>query len=73
MPNRASTSNNPGKPSVPGARKALDNMKMEIANELGIDLNQYNKGETPSRVAGSMVKRMIELQEKAMSEKGRRS
>ena len=71
MPNRPDASNPSGKSGVPEARAALNNMKMEIANELGIDLKQYNKGEMPSRVAGSMVKRMIELQEKAMSEKGR--
>lgn len=48
-------------------RAALDSMKMEIANELGIDLKQYHKDGLPSRVAGNMVRRMIEQQEKKMS------
>jgi hypothetical protein len=58
-----------GNSSVNNARAALDSMKMEIANELGINLKQGNKGDVPSRVAGHMVKRMIEQQEKAMSTK----
>lgn len=64
------------RPNIPGAgmqdaRAALDSMKLEIASELGIDLKQYHKGDLPSRVAGSMVKRMIEQQEKDMSGKGK--
>jgi hypothetical protein len=60
--------NTPGSnSSVQKARAALDSMKVEIANELGINLEQSHKGDLPSRVAGHMVKRMIEQQEKAMS------
>ena len=60
------------RPYTPGsgakyARAALDSMKLEIASELGIDKKQYHKGDLPSRVAGSMVKRMIKQQEKSMS------
>lgn len=57
--------------NVPEARQALDNMKYEIAGELGINLKQGYNGDLPSRQAGSiggyMVKRMIEQQEKQMS------
>ena len=56
---------------VPMARAALDSMKVEIAKELGINLMQGQKGDLPSRVAGQMVKRMIEQQERAMSVKER--
>ena len=52
---------------VPDARAALDNMKMEIAKELGIDVRRGYHGELPSRVGGQMVKQMIQQQEKAMS------
>ena len=57
--------------SVPEARAALNNMKFEIANELGINLKQGYNGDLPSRqagyIGGYMVKRMIEQQERAMS------
>ena len=49
---------------VPEARGALDNMKFEIARELGINFKQGYNGDLSSRdngyVGGYMVKRMIE-------------
>lgn len=61
--------------TVPEARAALNNMKFEIANELGINLKQGYNGDLPSRqagyIGGYMVKRMIEQQERAMSGQGR--
>ena len=58
---------------VPEARAALDNMKYEIAGELGINLKQGYNGDLPSRqagyIGGYMVKRMIEQQERQMSGK----
>ena len=57
--------------TVPEARAALDNMKFEIANELGINLKQGYNGDMPSRqagyIGGYMVKRLIEQAERAMS------
>ena len=53
--------------SMSNARAALDNMKMEVAKELGIDVRRGYHGELPSRVGGQMVKQMIQQQEKAMS------
>ena len=59
--------------NVPEARAALDNMKYEIARELGINLKQGYNGDLPSRqagyIGGYMVKRMIEQQERQMSGK----
>ena len=56
---------------VPEARQALDNMKYEIAGELGINLKQGYNGDLPSRQAGSiggyMVKRLIEQAERQMA------
>ena len=56
---------------VPEARGALDNMKFEIARELGINFKQGYNGDLSSRdngyVGGYMVKRMIEQQERQMS------
>ncbi len=56
---------------VPEAKQALNNMKYEIANELGINLKQGYNGDLPSRqagyIGGYMVKRLIENAERAMS------
>ena len=59
--------------NVPEASAALDNMKYEVARELGINLKQGYNGDLPSRqagyIGGYMVKRMIEQQERQMSGK----
>ncbi len=56
---------------APEAHAALNNMKYEIANELGINLKQGYNGDLPSRqagyIGGYMVKRLIENAERAMS------
>ena len=56
---------------VPEARGALDNMKYEIARELGVNLKQGYNGDLSARengyVGGYMVKRLIEQAEKQMS------
>ncbi len=53
------------------AKKALENFKMEAANEVGVSLNQGYNGDLTARQAGSiggqMVKKMIEDYEKKMS------
>lgn len=58
---------------VPEAKQALNNMKYEIAGELGIDLKQGYNGDLPSRqagyIGGYMVKRLIEQAEKQMAGK----
>lgn len=50
---------------VPAARQALNQMKLEIANELGVaNYDNIDKGNLPSRtngyVGGYMVKRLVE-------------
>jgi len=66
-----SNSSNTNSTMVPEAKQALNNMKFEIANELGINLKQGYNGDLPSRqagyIGGYMVKRMIENAERAMS------
>jgi len=59
---------------VPEARQALDQMKLEIANELG--MNNYesiDKGNLTSRengyVGGYMVKRLVENAQRQMTKK----
>ena len=58
---------------VPDAKQALNNMKYEIANELGINLKQGYNGDLPSRqagyIGGYMVKRLVEQAERQMASK----
>ena len=57
--------------NIPEARQAMENMKQEVANELGITLNKGYNGNLSSKdaghIGGNMVKKMIEAQERAMS------
>ncbi len=52
---------------VPEAKAALDQFKMEAANEVGVNLNQNYNGDITARQAGSvggqMVKKMVEKYE----------
>lgn len=69
--NSSSSSSSSNRTMVPEAKQALNNMKFEIANELGINLKQGYNGDMPSRqagyIGGYMVKRMIEQAERAMT------
>ena len=58
---------NPSKNSkvnVPEAKDALNNMKYEVARELGVNMKQGYNGDLTARQAGSiggmMVKKMID-------------
>ncbi|MBR7188059.1 MAG: alpha/beta-type small acid-soluble spore protein [Clostridia bacterium] len=57
--------------NVPEAREAMYNMKHEVANELGVTLNNGYNGNLSSkdagRIGGNMVRKMIEAQERQMS------
>ena len=56
--------------NIPEARQAMENMKQEVANELGITLNKGYNGNLSSKdaghIGGNMVKKMIEAQERSM-------
>ena len=69
--NTNSSNSNSSNVVVPEAKQALNNMKFEIANELGINLKHGYNGDMPSRqagyIGGYMVKRLIEQAERAMS------
>ena len=64
---------NSSRPEVPQAKEALNNMKYEIARELGINLKQGDNGDLTSRengyVGGYMVKRLVEQAERQMAGK----
>ena len=63
-----------GRTVVPEAKGALNQMKYEIASELGINLKQGYNGDLPSRqagyIGGYMTKRLVEQAERAMSNQG---
>ena len=69
MANNSSNSNN--QINIPEARQAMYDMKHEVANELGITLNDGYNGNLSSKdaghIGGNMVKKMIEAQERQMS------
>jgi small acid-soluble spore protein D (minor alpha/beta-type SASP) len=62
------------KVTVPEAKAALDKLKMEAANEVGVTLKQGYNGDLTSRQAGSvggqMVKKMVESYENSIKNNG---
>ena len=57
--------------AVPEAKGALDRFKMEVAQEIGVPLKEGYNGDLTSNqngsVGGYMVKKMIEAQERQMT------
>lgn len=49
---------------VPGSKQALENLKYEIARELGIELGADQTARLNGTVGGEMTKRLVELGEK---------
>ena len=62
---------NSSRQMVPEAKPGLDNLKYEIARELGVNLKQGYNGDLSARengyVGGYMVKRLIQQAEKQMA------
>ncbi len=71
MSNNSNRSNNY---VVPEAKAAMEQFKMEAANEVGVTLNKGYNGDLTSRQAGSiggqMVKKMIEKYEQDLQSRG---
>jgi len=68
----ASNNNGNNRVIVPEAKQALNQMKLEIANELGLsDYDKIDKGNLTSRqngyVGGYMVRNLVELTQKQMA------
>ena len=53
---------------VPGSKKALENLKYEIANELGISLGADQTSRLNGSIGGEMTKRLVELGKKYYNE-----
>ena len=64
--------NSSNKVVVPEAKSAMNRFKFEVANELGVPLTDGYNGNLTSKqngsVGGYMVKKMIEAQERQMSQ-----
>ncbi len=71
MSNTSGTGSNGSRMEVPEAKEAMNRFKMEVANEIGVNLKQGYNGDLTSKqtgsVGGEMVRRMIKKQEEQMS------
>lgn len=70
----SNNNNNDKKVKVPEAKPALNNMKTEIANELGLsNYSNMDKGNLTARqngyVGGYMTKKLVEMAEQQMAGK----
>ena len=69
------SNNNNNKTAVPQAKQALNQMKLEIAGELGMsNYENIDKGNLTARqngyVGGYMTKKLVEMAEQQMAGKG---
>ena len=61
-------------PLDPNARRALDEMKLEIANEMGVsnnlnNIDPINNIFTAGPVGGMMTKKLVEMGQKSLIDK----
>lgn len=52
---------------VPGLKQILDNMKYEIARELGITMGPDTSSRLNGTVGGEMTRRLVELGQQSLS------
>ena len=52
---------------VPGSKEAMENMKYEIARELGITLGADTSSRMNGSVGGEMTKRLVQLGEQSLA------
>ncbi len=52
---------------VPGSKQILDNMKYEIARELGITMGPDTSSRLNGTVGGEMTRRLVELGQQSLS------
>ncbi|WP_304503058.1 alpha/beta-type small acid-soluble spore protein [Alteribacillus sp. YIM 98480] len=60
-------SNNSNQLLVPGMQQALDQMKMEIAQEFGVQLGADSTSRSNGSVGGEITKRLVQMAEQQMS------
>ena len=54
---------------VPGAKQAIENMKYEIASELGITLGADTSSRLNGTVGGEITRRLVKLGEQMLESK----
>ena len=52
---------------VPGAKQAIDKMKYEIANELGVNMGPDATSRANGSVGGEITKRLVRMAEQQLS------
>ncbi|HHX93638.1 MAG TPA: alpha/beta-type small acid-soluble spore protein [Tenericutes bacterium] len=55
---------------VPGARQAIDQMKYEIANELGVNLGPDTASRLNGSVGGEITKRLVRMAQNQLGGQG---
>ena len=59
--------NNTSKLVVPGAKQAIEKMKYEIANELGVTMGPNATSRANGSVGGEITKRLVQMGQQHMS------
>lgn len=59
-------SNNSNQLLVPGASQALDQMKIEIASEFGVNLGAETTSRANGSVGGEITKRLVQMAQSQM-------
>lgn len=54
---------------APSSKKVLENLKYEIANELGVNLGPNTTSRLNGSVGGEMTKRLVELGKRQIANK----
>ena len=61
------SNNSSMKMRVPGAKQAIDKMKYEIANELGVNMGPDATSRANGSVGGEITKRLVQMGEQHIS------
>lgn len=59
--------NNSNQLLVPGVQQALDQMKVEIANEFGVQLGPDTTSRANGSVGGEITKRLVQMAQQQMA------
>ena len=59
--------NNSNQLLVPGVQQALDQMKYEIAQEFGVNLNADSTSRANGSVGGEITKRLVQMAQQQMN------
>ncbi|MFO1444131.1 alpha/beta-type small acid-soluble spore protein [Bacillus sp. Bva_UNVM-123] len=67
----ANSNSNSNQLLVPGAQQALDQMKMEIATEFGVNLGPDTTSRANGSVGGEITKRLVQTAQQQLGGYGR--